>query len=687
MDDNKNITNRSEDIDTILVIDPNRQELDILYKDLLTLGYPAITSETLEESLDVLKNKEVTVVICAQKQTKNKTGIDVLRQIASNYPEVERILLLDKNSIEAFHRDFKKNAPLCSVLQKPWQLSKLQYTIERALEKNKLIKENHHLQQKLLLQHANIAKQQKNMREKMSLGGFIHKKVLLGPIPQNIAGFKGASASLAAKEIEGNFFEFLQPNSTTIDLIIGDVIGKGVPSALLSSAIKTHLVRYGLPSTRAQVMKKERIWEEDLFTPEEILERVHTELSEQLVQFEFLAPLFYSRFNLLKRSLNYVDCGFSKPLHFVAKEERITLLRGNNFPLGVAAKAEYKSHTIPYSPGDLFIFHSKGVIETLNPSGEQFGLERLIEAILENKNATVDEIANNIVSAIHDFMQSEVRDEDITVVVIGITHETIVMADSTKTAKFKTDLSQAAAVRDFVGRCCMKAPGNCRELAEQMQLAINEIFCNIVKHGFKAKSIGEIVIQVELEEQGIRFGIADQGPSFNPEAIREPSLTGDRYDGFGWYMVQKIADEIVYLHKQVEDGWNHLELYKSYILEQETMEIGNITEGDVMIITPKISALDAKDVKDFKEKVMDIIMNKNPEGLKKFILDLKQLDFVDSSGLGSFLSILRYLRDHGGALRLANMNKSVSTIFELVSMHKVFETHQTLEDAKNSFKK
>lgn len=114
------------------------------------------------------------------------------------------------------------------------------------------------------------------------------------------------------------------------------------------------------------------------------------------------------------------------------------------------------------------------------------------------------------------------------------------------------------------------------------------------------------------------------------------------------------------------------------------MEIDHKIEDDIMVITPKVSALDAKDVPEFKEMMLEIIQNENPSGLKKFILNLEEVDFVDSSGLGSFLSVLRHLRDHGGSLRIANMKKSVRTIFELVSMHKVFEIHDTLEAAKQS---
>lgn len=686
MDYRKYDAQNSQAAHIVLVIDPDKEELDILYKDLHTLGYDSITAEGIEDALYTLKTNSVVVVICSFKQLSHQTGIEVLKHIAANFPETERILLTTGKITQSIP-ELGKNAPLFSILQKPWDLSRLEYTIERALEKHLIIKENLQLQQKLLKQQVSMAVRHKNFQDEMTLGGSVHKKMLFGSTPHEVPGFRPAATFLSSSHIEGSFFEFFQPTSITIDLIMGDVTGKGIPAALIGTAIKTQLMRYGMPSSRAQMLKKERTWEEDLFTPEEILEKVHQQLIDQLIQYNYYSPLFYARFCLRKRILKYIDCGFAKPLHYNAKENRISMIRGNNPPLGMSTENTYKSQMITYEPGDLFVFYSSSVIEAKNLKGEIFGIERLIKTTEEYKNCLPEELVHQLAKSVGDFIQMEHPENDIILIVIEITHEVLLKGVSRITAKFKTDLSQLSAVRDLVARSCMNAPGDSQQLSEQMQLAINEIFCNIVKHGFKTKSIGEIVLKIGLEENGIRFEIADQGPSFNPDEIQEPSLAGDRFEGFGWYMVKKIVDEIIYLHKQVDDGWNHLELYKSYILEDGTMEIGRITTDDMMIITPKISSLDAKDVSEFKEKVMDTIQNQNPTGLKKFILDLKQIEFVDSSGLGSFLSILRYLRDHGGSLKLANMNTPVKTIFELVSMHKVFEIYGTLEEAKNSFKK
>lgn len=105
-------------------------------------------------------------------------------------------------------------------------------------------------------------------------------------------------------------------------------------------------------------------------------------------------------------------------------------------------------------------------------------------------------------------------------------------------------------------------------------------------------------------------------------------------------------------------------------------------KNNVLVITPKTEVLDALASPEFKQKVMDLINNKDS---KNVVLDLHQLQFIDSSGLGSFLSVLRVLHGHGGELKLACMNRPVRAVFELVSMHKIFEIFNSTDEAVKSF--
>lgn len=114
------------------------------------------------------------------------------------------------------------------------------------------------------------------------------------------------------------------------------------------------------------------------------------------------------------------------------------------------------------------------------------------------------------------------------------------------------------------------------------------------------------------------------------------------------------------------------------------MELSSSKIGDLLIITTNVDSLDANNASEFREKVLALIVENS---LNRVILDLHPVQFIDSAGLGSFLAIFRFLHSQGGELKLACLNKPLKILFELVSMHKVFELHNSIEEATRSFAK
>lgn len=112
-------------------------------------------------------------------------------------------------------------------------------------------------------------------------------------------------------------------------------------------------------------------------------------------------------------------------------------------------------------------------------------------------------------------------------------------------------------------------------------------------------------------------------------------------------------------------------------MDIKTEKVENFT-----ILTIAGEHLDASNAKEFKRDVAAIL----EEG-SKAILDMSQLQFVDSSGLGAILSCLRHLNKQQGDLYLCSMTKPVRTLFELVRMHRVFQIFNTREEALRALEK
>jgi anti-sigma B factor antagonist len=106
-----------------------------------------------------------------------------------------------------------------------------------------------------------------------------------------------------------------------------------------------------------------------------------------------------------------------------------------------------------------------------------------------------------------------------------------------------------------------------------------------------------------------------------------------------------------------------------------TEKVGNVT----VVVLPG-EQLDASNAKEFKRDIAPLL---EPQG--KVVFDLAELRFVDSSGLGAFLSSLRQLNATGGDLKLCGMTRPVRALFELVRMHKIFDICGTKDEAIRSF--
>ncbi len=110
------------------------------------------------------------------------------------------------------------------------------------------------------------------------------------------------------------------------------------------------------------------------------------------------------------------------------------------------------------------------------------------------------------------------------------------------------------------------------------------------------------------------------------------------------------------------------------------MEIPLDKIGDVTVVIVPAEELDAGHAGELKRELSPVL-----EANTKVVLDLSRLRFVDSSGLGCFLSCLRKLNAIGGDLKLCGMSQRVRMAFELVRLHRIFDIYDTKDQAVRAF--
>jgi anti-sigma B factor antagonist len=110
------------------------------------------------------------------------------------------------------------------------------------------------------------------------------------------------------------------------------------------------------------------------------------------------------------------------------------------------------------------------------------------------------------------------------------------------------------------------------------------------------------------------------------------------------------------------------------------MQLTSETIQNVVVITVHAEQIDASNSDDFKREIGPTLST-----YSRVVLDLSEVQFMDSSGCGAILSCLKTLTGHGGDLKLARVTKPVRSVFELIRLHKICDLFDTTEAAVKAF--
>jgi sigma-B regulation protein RsbU (phosphoserine phosphatase) len=240
------------------------------------------------------------------------------------------------------------------------------------------------------------AKQQ--MEEELQLARTIQQSLLPGKLPSE-GWMRAAASSVASHEVGGDYFDVTRVDPRCWCIVVADVSGKGVASALLASLLQGALI------TAAGV-------------PEALARRV-ARLNQFLLDRtggEKYATLFYS---LLHDDglLSYVNAAQCPPMVIRASGERIEL-EATGMPVGLLEGAEFTVESLQLVPGDHVVIYSDGVTEAQNQNHEFFGKKRLRDIVNAHAKESCGAIHDAIQAGVAAFTEGAAQSDDITVVVL-----------------------------------------------------------------------------------------------------------------------------------------------------------------------------------------------------------------------------------------------------------------------------
>jgi len=195
---------------------------------------------------------------------------------------------------------------------------------------------------------------------------------------QKLADMDGCSTaieSISYGKADGDFYEFYRMSPTQFDLVVGDVMGKGMIAALLGAAA-THSMTRAFSDLMITSHDHARP------TPQSLVQHLSERISPELYDMDSFITLFYCRFDLNVMKMTFVGCGHPSPMIYNYRTQTHRQLNGQNTPIGFIKHDQLIEATLPIEAGDVILFCSDGITEARNTEWELYG-DRRLSALLE----------------------------------------------------------------------------------------------------------------------------------------------------------------------------------------------------------------------------------------------------------------------------------------------------------------
>jgi len=422
----------------------------------------------------------------------------------------------------------------------------------------------------------------------IDIGAKIQQTLLLGQLPESFPDLEIAASTLPSQKVDGDFYDFICHQDKSVDIFLGDVMGKGVPAALIGAATKANFYR---------AITHLLLQHDSGFIPqvEQIVQYVHLLMSNELIDLEKFVTLCYMRYHSSDNSIDLVDCGHTQTIHYHALTNNCSLIKGENTPLGFIPDENYQQIRFFLEPGDILFLYSDGFTEACRPDGTFFGENRLVSCIKKYCKKKPDTIVRRIQDEVFSFSKTKNLGDDLTCVVLKrndikfscAVHSIIKPDDinafmennnSCKSIRIKSHLTEIQNVRHFVTNYCksINLGINAATFAWQLETAIIELISNVIKYSYFNENNHDIVICADADISQVRLIVHHWGAPFpNPPTNPRPPENEYPEGGYGLFIIDNYIDRCMY--EQKDDRMNVIVLVKN-INHSETKSLDlNVT--------------------------------------------------------------------------------------------------------------
>lgn len=349
-----------------------------------------------------------------------------------------------------------------------------------------------------------------------------------------------------AREVGGDLFDFFLRDEKLF-FCIGDVSGKGVPSAMVM-AVTHSLFR----SASAHENNPARMMQ------------VINETSCHGNEANMFVTLFIGVLDLPTGRLHFCNAGHDKPIIVNSQQSTVSTLDAKpNLPVGVFTDVKYVEHEHLLTTGSTLFLYTDGLTEARNVQRQFFGLERVKEVLCSVASESKPQVLlQTMTDAVNQFVEDAEQSDDLTMLVIHYMPQEFESV-LTETLVMKNNLHEVTRFSAFITSATEKL-GIEKSLARQLRLAVEEAVVNVIEYAYPAGKEGDITVKIMSDGNTLRFQIIDAGVLFDPTMKERADTTLSAEDrqigGLGILLVRELMDSINY--ERIE-GTNVLTLIKN----------------------------------------------------------------------------------------------------------------------------
>lgn len=237
------------------------------------------------------------------------------------------------------------------------------------------------------------------MKEQVRLASQIQMSLLPRSAP-SIPGYDIAGYSKPALVVGGDYYDFIHIDPQRLAVCVGDISGKGLPAAMLMANLQATI--------RGQCIVDP--------SPSVCLNRANKLLYLSTDPQKY-ATLFYCILDVQNNRLEYSNAGHNWPF-LISSDGTARTCKTGSIALSIMEDAEFQMETVFLNPGDFCVLYSDGVTEAMNANNEEYGEERLLACIRENRELSAEQMIQKLVAAVDLHAQDCPQWDDMTLVVL-----------------------------------------------------------------------------------------------------------------------------------------------------------------------------------------------------------------------------------------------------------------------------